>query len=397
MVKYILVVILFFVSGCASSKKADVHLEESALVPEETSIANNTPQGSTDVSGENFSKETIDKFFKHSVDTPLNFDLSEYRDEREIEIKSQSELSQIQQEFLEFAKSKMDPDTGSLNGVLAPIHAVTVVHSADDIKTVTANFQSIGTFVSTFEVRFASDFDADAIQSNSVPRIELSRMTHGRLMISGSGNEPVNVGDLSFTLRDGIVQISNLQWNNTTSQSTKMNITVDRLFHANKLLITNIKTYHSEPSAVSQNSNDNMIMGGGIIGNRVNIQRRPIIELNAFGESAMHPSYSLESIYSDNNDVSSILEIQELSRDKFTHASIRHVFVKDNVFDYGFDISVMTDVFIENVESVNNSGTVFLQHTPKAHVKVINSKTAANFYRFSSSNPSDVPPTVEYK
>lgn len=238
-------------------------------------------------------------------------DMSAYADEQIIEINSHDDAKELIKKYFEYAKSKADPKTGSLDGILLPIHAVLKINSDNEISKINEIYPSLANIVTTFEVQFSGKF----IFPNQIsfnPR----EKTRNRIILTGIGDSPVQMGTTHIWARADIFYIKNLAWSG--SYLNLLEIDVSKLFLAEKIVI-NDRTVAQAQEFLA----------------------KPAIILNAHSRPDARPTLAFQNCYFSNISTSSILAYKDNKSKLFDKAIFTNVGIIGNTsMNPLFDISV---------------------------------------------------------
>ena len=321
--------VLFAVTGCACSKKAEVPPAD-ATVAEDNSIQNPTektesqPTGNITAKGATMDwKYTNEVMIKSSDPEPIDKIL-------ELADKSENGRAEVYFQF----EVKNEPDLQGLEYLL----------------------REYGPRVTTFEILVPPKM----IKPEMPIRFLMPDNVDTRLIITGMGDKPLDLTAVTLNLGADTLVVRNFRFDKQEYRSALV-LEVGKLFTGENLSFNNNKFEH-----------------------HVAFMASPLVVLKSRANEGEASNYVLKNVSFAGNQSDVLLAIDEESRGKFERIELDHVVAKDNTnLSMGIDISATKEVFVHDCELTGSKAAPLLyQILPDPEVTIKDSKVSNRVYGY---------------
>lgn len=228
----------------------------------------------------------------------------------------------------------------------APLHLVYPVNSIEDLERLDDYFYtSWSEWGTTFEVEIN-----DKLVGQAEVTLRTPEDIHLRLIVSGKGDQPVEMHAITFILTADEVEVDNLDFRDQTYMAAIV-ADVRNSFKANNL---------------------------GFYANAFDrywdFLARPLITLSSRAEEERAASYSLKNVAFVGNRSTALLLIDKESPGKFDHIELDHVTLENNVdISMGIDLSAQTEATVRDCTIIGSTAApALVQILPQTQVTMEN-------------------------
>ncbi len=343
---YIAMVCLFLcVSGCAGSQKQD----EPSRNAENSEIIGTAKQGvqETETPAQKQASETFNSILE-------SMDMRMFDGEKVVEIHGEEEVDLIKKEFARESLKRADPETGSMDGIYLPIHAVMTLTSDADLQNIEFCFQTLIQRVTTVEIVFAPIAGGFSVAKTLM--FAAPARIHNRLMFTGKAEDMADMGPLSIQLNADIVHISNLKWTKSNQPQKRFSASVGKLFLAENIEVSD---NHIEKQAESL--------------------AETLMQINPRSESDK-AAYLLKNVRFLRNQGIGLFGANYETADQFERAALSQVHVEDNSTTNGMVLPASASIDIDHAVVKNNISYAFVQPIPSANLTIRESRLNGKVY-----------------